>query len=153
MIVKKTNTGHRWTDTELKKLIGLWLEGRELEDIAKEFNTTRFAINGAILRMRRDGIPIPRRNQGHKAGRRNQLWTPQETEYLVRRRNDKATAEQIAVELDRSFLAVQSMIRVLRGEGVPVKMLGNGARRLWNPQDLKIAIAGRGLVQQEDHEN
>lgn len=136
---------HRWTDAEMKRFIGLWIAGRELDDIAREFTTTRYAINKMAGRLRRDGVPLPRRNAGHRAGRRNTLWTPQEVEYLVRRRNDKISAEQIAEELDRSFLAVQGMLQRLRLEGVSVRRLGQGTRRLWNPDSLRAAIVGRGL--------
>lgn len=135
----------RWTDDELKKLIGLWMGGVELDAIAAEFGSTRYAVNKLVGRLRRDGIPLPRRNAGHRAGRRNTLWTQSEVEYLVRRRNEKATAEQIAEELDRSFLAVQGMLQRLRKEGVSVRQLGQGARRLWSADTLRAAIVGRGL--------
>jgi biotin operon repressor len=135
----------RWTDAELKKLIGLWLGGVELDAIAQEFGSTRYAVNKVVGRLRRDGVPLPRRNAGHRAGRRNALWTQAEVEYLFRRRNEKATAEQIAEELDRSFLAVQGMIQKLRQDGVSVRMLGQGTRRLWDADALRAAIAGRGL--------
>jgi biotin operon repressor len=135
----------RWTEEEIKKFIGLWLGGKELDDIALEFGSTRYAINKLAGRLRRDGIPLPRRNAGHRAGRRNKLWTQSEVEFLIRRRNEQATAEQIALELDRSFLAVQGMIQKLRLEGVRVRKLGNGKRRLWDAESLKGAIAGRGL--------
>lgn len=136
-------SGHRWTDKELKRLMGRWLAEVEIDEIAREFQTTHYAINKQIGRMRQEGIPMPRRNAGHVAGRNNKPWTPQEAEYLIRRREDQVTAEKIADELDRSFLGVQGMIRQLRKEGVPVKMLGNGVRRLWNPEVLKMILHGR----------
>lgn len=148
--MKKVNNGHRWTNDELLKLIGDWVSGIDIDEIAKSFQCTRFGINKQILRLRQDGISVPRRTSGHKAGRHNKPWTQAEIEYLVRRRNDKATAEQIATELDRSFFAVQAMIQTLRKEKIPVKMLGMGVRRLWNPEVLKVSIAGRNLIPAEN---
>lgn len=136
---------HRWTEQELRALIGLWLGGKELDEIATHFSTTRYAINKQVGRMRRDGVPLPRRKNGHVAGRRNTLWTQSEVEFLIRRRNERASAEVIAEELDRSFLAVQAMLQNLRKEGVSVRKFGQGKRRLWDPDQLRAAIVGRGL--------
>lgn len=136
-------SGHRWTDKEIKKLMGLWLEETDIEEIANTFGTTFYAINKQITRMRQEGIPMPRRNAGNYAGRNDKPWTQEEIEYLIRRREDQINAEAIARELDRSFLGVQAMIRKLRQEGVPIKMLGNGVRRLWSPERARLAIAGR----------
>jgi biotin operon repressor len=135
----------KWTDADMRKLIAAWLAGTELDAIAKQFDTTRYAISKLVLRMRRDGIPLPRRTKGHRAGRANKLWTQSEVEFLIRRRNERATAEQIALELDRTFMAVQGMIQKLRIEGVDVRQFGQGKRRLWDAETLKGAIAGRGL--------
>lgn len=140
------NNEHRWTDDESKRLIGLWLDGAELDRIAESFGTTRYAINKHVQRLRNEGIPLPRRNNGHKAGRRNKLWTQSEVEFLIRRRNENATAEQIAIELDRSFLAVQGMIQKLRKEEVEVKRLGQGSRRLWDAGKLKATVLARKLT-------
>ena len=71
----------------------MWLAGKELDDIAAEFGSTRYAINKLAGRLRRDGVPLPRRNAGHRAGRRNKLWTQSEVEFLIRRRNERASAE------------------------------------------------------------
>lgn len=139
------NNGHRWTNAELREVMNLWLAEADVDEIAAKFGCTRFAINKLIGRMRRDGIPLPRRKAGHKAGRRSALWTQAEVEYLIRRRNDKATAEQIASELDRTFLGVQGMVQRLRREDVPIKMFGSGMRKLWDPEALKSSIAGKGL--------
>jgi len=136
---------HRWSDEELKNLLSLWLAGTELDDIAHIFSVSRYAINKQIHRLRVNGVPVPRRKNGMKAGRHNQLWTQEEIEYLVRRRNEKATTEALGVELGRSFLAVQSMIQELRRQGVSIRMLGHGHRRLWNSDRLREAIVGRGL--------
>lgn len=135
----------RWTEAEIRKFIGLWIAGTELDEIAAVFGSTRYALNKLAGRMRRDGIPLPRRKNGRKAGRAHKLWTQSEVEFLIRRRNEQATAEQIALELDRSFLAVNGMIQKLRIEGVDVRVLGRGKRKLWDAETLKGAIAGRGL--------
>lgn len=136
---------HRWTDSEMKELMGMWLGGKELDEICSHFDTTSYAINKIIGRMRKEGIPLPRRIKGHRAGRRNQLWTQSEVEYLIRRRKEKATAEDIALELDRSFLAVQGMIQRLRKEEVKVERLGQGSRKLWNPEMLRATEVSRTL--------
>ncbi len=144
--MKRQHHGHRWTDIELRQLIGKWMDGDSLDALAEHFKCTRHGVNKQVLLMRREGIPLPRRVAGHVSDRSNKPWTQSEVEFIVRRRNDGATAEQMAVELDRSFLAVQGMIAKLRKEGVVVRMLGSGVRRLWNPDVLKAAIAGRHLV-------
>src|SRR5262245_29979244 len=118
----------RWTETEMRKFIGMWIDGNDIDDIASAFGSTRYAVNKLAGRLRQDGVPLPRRNNGHKAGRRNTLWTQAEVEFLIRRRNERATAEQIALELDRSFLAVQGMLQNLRKEGVSVRKFGQGKR-------------------------
>lgn len=142
----KGQHGRRWTTEQLMKLTGMWLRGDDVQDIASAFATTTFAINKVISRMRADGIPMPRRKKGHRAGRHNKPWTQSEVEYLVRRRAERATAENIATELDRSFYGVQGMILKLRQEDVPVPMLGNGTRRLWDPAQINAAIVGRSLI-------
>ncbi len=138
-------SGTKWSEQQMLAFVGMWIEGKDIEDIANHFNVSRHAINTLATRMRREGVPLPRRKAGHVAKRRNTPWTQEEVEYLVRRRGDRATAETIAEELGRSFLAVQAMIAKLRAEGVAVRMLGNGVRRLWCPEKLKVAMAGREL--------
>lgn len=149
--MKKTQwyKGHRWTDAELTNLVADWCSGMAIEEIASKFGMTCRGINTQITRMRRNGIPVPRRINGHKAGRSNQPWTQEEIEYLVRRRAERATVEQIGSELDRTFLAVQGMVRTLIREGVQIPMFGSGVRRLWDPQKVSEAIIGRGLVPEE----
>ena len=144
--MKKINHAHRWTDAELILLITQWTANIDIDQIAEEFGCTRHGINAQILRMRRDGIPVPRRNAGPKADRANQPWTQADVEFLVRRRNDGATAEQIGNEMGRSFLAVQGMIQRLRQEGVGIRMLGSGVRRLWSADVLRTAIATKNLI-------
>lgn len=77
-------------------------------------------------------------------------WTQSEVEYVIRRRNDKISAEQIAEELDRTFLGVQALIQKLRKEDVPIRMLGSGKRRLWDVSALKAACVGRSLYLVDD---
>ena len=148
--MKKQTNGHRWTNDELLKLISGWIEGKELDELADMFGCTRHGINKQVSRLRRDGVVLPRRQNGHLAGRRNQPWTQSEVEFLVRRRNDSVSAEQIGVELGRSFLAVQAMIQNLRKEGIDLRMLGCGVRKLWSADTLKGAVAGRGLLPPEE---
>lgn len=136
---------HRWTDDELKRLISMWLAGDEVDSIALVFGVTPRGINRQVQRMRANGILVPRRKRGHRAGRSNQLWTPEEVEYLVRRRNERASIEGIANELNRSFCAVQGMVERLKHEGVLVRAFGQGKRRLWDADRLRDAIALRGL--------
>ena len=132
-----TNNGHRWTNEELKKLMDMWQAGLSIKDISAALSVSGFAAHKMIVKLRQQGIPLLRRNKGHIAGRKNKPWTQAEVEYLMRRRKDKATAEDIAIELDRSFLGVQGMIQKLRSEAVPVARFGQGKRRLWNADTLR----------------
>ena len=147
--MKRQNHGHRWTDPELKSLMASWSEGYEVDLIAENLNVTRAAVLKMVLKLRANGIPLARRTKGHFAGRRNKPWTQEEVEYLVRRRDQQATTEAIAVELQRSWAAVQAMVMKLRQEGVQVKMLGCGVRRLWSPEKLRESALGRGLIEDD----
>ena len=142
----KNHTGHRWTDEELKRLIAMWLSGVGLEEVAGSFGITMSAVTKQVTRMRRNGIPLPHRKRGNKAGRRQRLWTQEEVEYIVRRRRDGITAEQLAIELDRTFYGVQAMVLKLRKEGVAIRSLGGGRTRLYNVDTLREAVAGRHLA-------
>lgn len=129
----------------MREFIGMWLSEKPTEDIARHFGVQTRSISKLAQRIRREGVPLPARKSGNSAGRHNKPWTQEEVEYLVRRRNDRATASQIAVELDRTHNAVSAMIGNLRGEGVNVRMLGQGTRRLWSAASLRAAMAGRCL--------
>ena len=143
--------GHRWTEHELREFIGMYMREIDVKTVADHFGVTVASCAKIATRLRSEGIPLPRRKWGHIAGRRNTPWTQEEVEYLVRRRRERATAETIALELGRTFNGVQGMILKLRKEGVDVGMLGSGVRRLWNPESLRIACAGRGLnIERED---
>lgn len=142
--MKKTAhyTGHRWTETDLVLLMKLWADGRSLIEIAGTLNSSQTALLKQVQRMRKSGIPLERRKHGSIAGRTNKNWTQGEVEYLLRRRNEKGTSEDIAIELNRTPNAVDGMIQKLRKEDVPIKMRGNGVRRLWDAEVLKAVAVG-----------
>lgn len=140
---------HRWTEEEMRELIGMWLSGKPVEEMALRFDVRPRSIMRLAGRIRREGVPLPKRG-GHIAGRRNKPWTQEEVEFLVRRRNERANAQQIADELDRSHCAVSAMISKLRQEGVNVRLLGQGTRKLWSASSLRAAMAGRMLRVVED---
>lgn len=140
--MKKTTLykGHRWTTDEIRVLMKLWSDGAPLQGIAEQLNVSTASVNKTVLRLRKEGIPLERRKRGNQ-GRSNKLWTQGEVEYLLRRRIEKATCDQIAMELGRSWNAVNAMIAKLRNEEVPVGMLGSGVRRLYDVDALKaVAI-------------
>lgn len=136
----KTTThykGHRWTTEELRKLMQLWAAKEDLNVIVGLLNSTEAAVLKMVQKLRKNGVPLERRDRGHVAGRSNKPWTQGEVEYLLRQRVQKATSEDIAIELGRSRSAVNAMIAIMRNQGVPVAMRGNGVRRLWNADSLK----------------
>jgi biotin operon repressor len=137
--MKKTKyyKGHRWTNEELKKLMKMWADGESVYDISDQLNCGKNAIQKMVVRLRKEGIPLERRRRGHVVGRSNKLWTQAEVEYLLRRRYEKATVEEIGMDLGRTWNAVNAMIQKLRSEDVSVPMMGQGVRRLWNPNTLK----------------
>lgn len=143
--MSKFNNGHRWSEAEMREFIGLWMSNADILDMAKLFSVRPRTLYRLAGRLRREGIPLPKRKQGHVAGRHQKPWTQEEVEYLVRRRNDRANSQQIAEELDRTQNAVAAMIDKLRKEGVNIRMLGQGSRKLWSAASLRAAIAGRGL--------
>ena len=147
--MKKVNNGHRWTEDELRQLIAGWIANESVDELGEKFGCTRYGIRKKIGQLRREGVPIPRRKAGNSASRYNKPWTQEEVEFVVRRRNEKSTTEQIAIELGRSTCGVQGIIQKLRNEGVGIRMLGQGVRRLWCVEKLKAAIAGRGLTEDE----
>lgn len=93
-----------------------------------------------VNKLRKNGIPLERRQRGHVAGRANTLWTQGEVEYLIRRRAEGATMDEIGIQLGRTPNAINGMISKLRSEDVPVAMLGQGVRRLWNADALKAVF-------------
>lgn len=147
MKTTKHYKGHRWTTDELRKLMELWAAKTELPAIAEQLKSSTASVLKMVQKLRKNGIPLERRRKGHVAGRTNKLWTQGEVEYLLRRRVEKATVEEIAIELGRSIQGVHGMIQKLRGEGVPVAMFGQGVRRLWNADALKgVAIQSPDII-------
>lgn len=134
--------GHRWTQEELIALMAMWAEGKSPQEIADHLHATPFAVAKMVSKMRKNGIPLTRRRRGHPAGRSNTLWTQGEVEYLIRRRIERATADEIAVELGRNFSAIHGMVQKLQAELVQVPMYGNGMRRLWDANALRATFLG-----------
>lgn len=114
-----------------------WAAKESVDDIATSLNVTRYAVLKMVLRLRANGIPLERRDKGNFAGKSYEPWTQGDVEYLLRKRAEKATADEIAAELGRTTNAVHGMIAKLRSEKVPVAMRGHGVRRLWNADALK----------------
>lgn len=133
----KFQHGHRWTMIELTNLMNLWQDNTSLQDIATHFHTTPRAIIHIVQRLRKQGVPLTRRTKGNKSGRSSKLWTQSEVEYLIRRREENASNEEISTELGRSELGVYGMIANLNKEGVAIAMRGQGKHRLYNVDSLK----------------
>ena len=136
----KSVNGHRWTNDELHRLVQMWSADAALKTIAETLGATTFAINKVVIRLRKAGIPLKKRTRGHVAGRRNKPWTQEEVEYLVRRRAEKSTSEEIATDLDRTVYAVNGMIGKLRESNVNVGMLGGGVRKLWDAKVIALRM-------------
>lgn len=132
--------GHRWTPEEVEKLMRLWAQGASPGAIGEEVGASTHAVLRMVQRLRKEGVPLERRTRGNHAGRNSKLWTQGEVEYLVRRRSESATIEEIAIALGRSWNGVSAMLAKLRSENVPVAMYGQGRRRLWDAAAL-IATA------------
>jgi Mn-dependent DtxR family transcriptional regulator len=119
----------------------MWGDNLPVVEIAETLQVTIPAVSKILTRMRNAGVPLLYRPKGHKAGRTNKLWSHAEVEYLLRRRTDRITVVQIAAEMNRTPYAVNAMIQKMRNEGVNVEMLGQGVRRLWNPETLRACTA------------
>lgn len=137
MITTEHYKGHRWSTDEIKSLIKMWQNGLSIDYIGQQLNSTSVAILKQVQRLRKNGIPLSRRRNGHKDKIINRLWTSGEIEYLLRRRNEKATSEEIGVELNRTPNSVDAMIQKLRKQNVNVPMRGNGVKRLYDIEALK----------------
>jgi len=142
--MKRQANGHRWTNEELASLIRMWGDKIPVHEISKALGVTECALDKQIVRMRNAGVPLYYRGRPTSKARRGEsitragaLWSQSECEYLMRRRVDKATAAQIASEMNRSEKAINGMIQSLRKQGVPVQMLGTGVHKLWNPDLLR----------------
>lgn len=131
----KHKHGHKWTDNEIEQLLDLWISDKTKEEIANEMNTTIAALNCFTKRLRKQGVPFPRRKAGHKRGISNRYWTQEDVDYLMRRRMQGISHEQIAKELDKTFLSVQSMTHKIRREGINFALrFASGQKKLWNPK-------------------
>lgn len=133
--------GHRWTQDEIITLMSMWDAGDHVDHIAKSLKSSTHSIMKMIVRLRQQGIPLKRRTRGRRLGpdnRRAQLWTQAEIEYLVTRRRDRATIEEIAAELGRSWSAINAMIYNLRKRNVDVPRFGIGIRRLYDVSGLRV---------------
>lgn len=137
--------GHRWTTEEMQELIGLWMSGHDVAVIAKHFGISYSGLIKVVIRLRSNGIPLPLRKKGHRAGRKNLLWTQEEVETLVRMRANGASQSEIASELNRTFSGVAGMIVQLRNNDIDLQKLAAGRARLWDAERLRAAVAGRGL--------
>lgn len=137
--MKKTThyKGHRWTNEEIITLMKMWSEKQSLEEICETLNVTQVSLLKQIQKLRKSGVPLERRKKGNKSGNIVRQWTQGEMEYLIRRRNEKATSEEIGSELGRSPNAIDAMIQKLRKENVYVAMRGNGVRKLWDAEYLR----------------
>lgn len=145
--MKKTThyTGHRWTNDEIKSLMKQWVGNVPLIEIASDLKVSQLALLKQIQRLRGSGIPLPNRTNGHQLGIKNRNWTQGETEYLIRRRNEKANCTEIGNELNRSPNSIQAMIQTLRKENVHVAMRGCGVRRKWDAEYLKGLLLNESL--------
>lgn len=140
---------HRWTNDEIKSLMVLWGEEADVDEIATVLGTTRYALNKMVNRLRKEGVPLKHRTRGHKADRFYKPWSQGEVEYLLRRRGENATDEEIGTELGRSYCGVQAMVKNLRDEGVEIPMRGRGMRRKWCPEQLKATAIGQVVIKSE----
>lgn len=143
--------GHRWTTDELKQLMALWQAGEVMETLMDRLNSTQSAILKMIQALRKQGIPLIRRDHGRVKGEKagsplravspgkywGRPWTQSDMEYVIRRRRENATAEDLAIELGRSVGGINGVIQKLRKDHVPVPMRGQGVRRLWDANQLR----------------
>ena len=143
-MMKQTMNGHRWTNEEIMKLTKLWLSGDDTAVIAKKMGCSLSALNKITVRLRKSGFLVPYKRSGHKAGRTNKPWTQSEVEYLLRRREEGSTSEEIASELDRTFYGILGMLQSLRKHDVNFTNHGQGRRKLWDSEKLQLALVAMG---------
>jgi biotin operon repressor len=132
--------GHRWTNAEIKTLMAMWSNDASLKKIAAKIGVSTTAIGKMVVRLRGEGIPLKKRTRGHIAGRTNNPWSQSQIDYLISRRANRATVEEIAMETGRTVIAINAMIQTLRREGVEVPRFGSGCHRKWNPSVAMAAM-------------
>lgn len=145
----KFYTGHRWSNDELKQMMAMWAADDSVDAIATALNSSRTAVLKMVQKLRKNGIPLKRRTPGNNASRAWKPWTQEEISFLIRRRGEKATVDQIAFELGRTVNAATQMIQVLRRNDVPVPMFGQGVRRLWDANELRVIVETMPNVEAE----
>lgn len=131
---------HRWTNEEMKKLVKMWQEDKTLDEISVALGSTKRSLAAMVVRLRSGGIPLKKRQRGHKFGKTNTSWSQADVEYLVKRREAGGTVEEIAVELERSFYGVQALVLKLKQEGVALKKFGSGKSRLWDSTLIRAQL-------------
>jgi len=135
------NNGHRWTNEEIKGLMKMWAADMPVQEIATLLKSTKFAIQKMVTRLRQEGVPLKRRTRGRIAGRKGNPWSQSQIEYLLKRREQRATAEEIADDLGRTVISINAMLQTLRKEGINVPVFGSGCRRKWNPVIAMASMA------------
>ena len=140
VVIGQATNGHRWTNEELTHFTKLWLSKKTSLEVAKELKVSLSAVNKIAVRLRKNGFMLPYRRKGHQAGMNNKLWTQSEVEYLLRRREEGATSEEISSELDRTFYGVLGMLQSLRKHDINYKRIGSGKRKLWDTEKIQLAL-------------
>jgi len=139
------DTSHRWTTEELMRFVAEWNLGTPIAEMVTIFNCGPTAIRAQVVRLRQQGVPLPRRRAGNMAGKYGIPWTQADVEYLIRRRKEGATGEAIAVELGRTFHSIQGMAQNLRKNGV-IEPKGAGRRRLWDLQAVRASAVMDNII-------
>lgn len=129
---------HRWTTDELKQLMSLWQSNESADDISALMGHSVHTINRMVGRLRKQGIPLKNHECGARKHRSYHAWSQGECEYLVRRRSDGATTEEIAIELNRTYAAVCGMIQQLRKGDVQLRRLGSGRHAFYDLDVLRL---------------
>ena len=131
--------GHRWTHEELVSLMQMWSDDIPLDEIAKALKSTTSAVSKTVVRLRQNGIPLKRRHHLITGGSKQFApWTDEEYSYVMRRRQERATVDEIAREINRSHHSVNAAIQKLRKNEIEVAMYGQGVRRKYSFETLKI---------------
>lgn len=132
--------GHRWTNAQVAKLIKLWNDGVPIPDIAKKLDSSPCAIGTMVRRLRHYGIEMEKRTRGHRKGDLNSRWTQKDIDWLLKRRQEGATINQMAEELGRTVHSVAGMTLKLRKMGAPVGQHNSGITKLWSVEAIKAKL-------------